>query len=316
VLKNAVPARDYNGAASSSACGLSFEVGNQYLFFLDGNNQPLYFSMVLGGEGYQAQMANSYLRTIQDFNNGLVGDLAEPWSFDESKGYCSMWHQVRSNRFQFIRRTTNAPQYPKPKRTRDQVNGETVYRANTPSFDLGSNLPAGTVELVWFGEIPRYPDDALSLSIVLEERSLEPVRRQATISVGSSTWGLDRMEMTFLSPGVITHTAVEYSATGDTAEQILAAMSKPSDIVVSATVLESNSDSTSPELAQADSGSSFRRADPDVTFTISSTAPTVSPSPSRRTPEETPEPVLRVESRSTQLPKVIGSFRSCYADDK
>lgn len=324
VLKEPIPARDYSGVTSSSGCGLSLHVGGQYLLFLDSKNQPMHFSAPLSGDRYQAQLANRYLRIIRDFRNGVVNDLAEPWMFGGSGGYCSIWHSIRGNQFRFSRRTSDAPQQPKPDWTQELINGETVYRTNVPTFDTDTNLPAGMVEIVAFGDIPDYPDDALMLTVHLQEASPAPVR-QATLAVGSKTWSLNRVEMNLSLPGASAHTVLDYHAVGDAAEQILSAMAEPSDIVVSATVIASNINSEPPDVPPPDQESFVRAPSKDVYFgqaapETSSTRPAVTPNlrpaGSYGAQKEPPQPVLRVESRSTQLSDAIKSFRACYAGDE
>ena len=325
VLKESVPARDYSGVTSSSGCGLSLHVGGQYLLFLDSKNQPVHFSAPLSGDRYQAQLANRYLRIIRDFRNGVVNDLAEPWMFGESDGYCSIWHSIRGNQIRFTGRTPDAPQQPKPDWTQETINGETVYRTTVPLLDADTKLPSGDAEIVAFGEVPDYPDDALMLRVSLPERSPAPVR-QATLSVGARTWSLNRMEMNLSLPGASAHTVVEYYGAGDVAEQILSAMAQPSDIVVSAAVVAANIDSDpTPEVPPPDQdsfvrapskGDYFGQALPETSFTRPAVTPSVRAAGSFGAQKEPPQPVLRFESRSTQLSGVIQSFRDCYAGDE
>ncbi len=324
VLKESVPTREYSGVTSSSGCGLSLHVGGQYLLFLDSKNQPMHFSATLSGDRYPAQLSNHYLRIIRDFRDGVFSDLAEPWMFGEFKGTCSVWQSIGGNRIRFSRRTPNAPQQPKPDWTQELINGETVYRANAPTFDAETNLPAGTVEIIAFGDIPDYADDALMLSVYLQEASPAPVR-QATLSVGSKTWSLNRVEMNLSLPGASAHTVIDYNATGDVAEQILSAMAQPSDILVSAALVASKIDSNPPpEVAQPSQGGFMPAPSKDDYFgpelpETSSTRPAVTPSMraagSYGAQKEPPQPVLRLESRSTQLSGVIKSFRACYEGD-
>ena len=80
-------------------------------------------------------------------------------------------------------------------------------------------MPAGNVEVVVFGDVPYYPDDALMLKVSLAERSPAPVR-QAKLSVGDRTWSLNRVEMNLSLPGASAHTVIDYHAAGDVAEQM------------------------------------------------------------------------------------------------
>lgn len=324
VLKESVPARDYSGVASSSGCGLSLIVGGQYLLFLDSKNQPMRFSVLLSGNQYQAQVANRYLWIIRDFRNGTVNDLAEPWMFGESDGYCSLRHSVRGNQISFGRRTADAPQQPKANWTQETINGTTVNKTIVPSYTADSKMPAGNVEIVVFGDVPDDAGDALMLRVSLAERSPAPVR-QAIFSVGNRTWSLNRMEMNLSLLGGSAHKVVEYYGAGDVAEQILSAMAQPSDIVVSATVVASDLASAPPEVSPPDQDTLILAPSKDVYFgqpapETSSTRPSATPKAraggSYGVQEEPPNSVLRVESRSTQLSSVIQSFRACYAKDE
>jgi hypothetical protein len=321
VLKESVPARDYSGVTSSSGCGLSLHVGGQYLLFLDSKNQPMHFSAPLSGDRYQVQFANRYLRIIRDFRNGVVNDLAEPWTYGEYEGQCSINHRIRGHQISFSRGSPGGPQHPIPDWTQESINGETVYKATVSMIDLDSKMPSGEAELVAFGNVPDFANDKLVFKVSLQERSPAPAR-QATLSVGDRTWSLNRMEMNLTLAGASTHKAVEYYAAGDVAERILSAMVQPSDIVVTATVVASNSAPTDAEVPPPDQPSFgvapskddfLVQAAPGLSSTRPSAAPNVRAADSNRSQSKPPEPVLRVESRSTQLTSVIQSFRACYA---
>ena len=320
VLKESVPIREYNGVTSSSGCGLSLHVGSQYLLFLDSKNQPMHFSATLNGDGFQARLANGYLRTIRDFRNGVVNDLAEPWMFSRSDGDCSIWQSIGGNQIRFSRRTPDAPQQTKPDWTQELKNGETIYRTNVPTFDADMNFPAGMVEIVAFGDSLDYTGDALMLNVSFQEASLAPVR-QATLSVGSKTWSLNRVELNVSLPGGLALTVINYHAVGDAAEQILSAMAKPSDIVVSATAVASKINSEPLDVPSPDQDSFVRFSSkgdyigqfPETNSTRPAVTPGMRAAGSNGAQKEPPQPVLRMESRSTQLSSVINRFRACYA---
>lgn len=323
VLKASVPARDYSGVASSSGCGLSLHVGRQYLLFLDSQNQPMQFSMPLSGDRVQPQLANRYLQIIRDYGDGVVPDLAEPWILDESGGGCSIRHTVKGNQISFSYPTADAPKRAIPDWTQDTIDGQTVYRSRVPTYKADMKSPSGFAEIVTYGNVPENADDSIKLSVSLAERSPGALR-QATLSVGSKTWSLNRLEIILLLRGASTHKIVQYYGAGDVAEQILAAMIQPSDTVVSATVVESTKASETPTVAPPDqnmigpspSTGIFRgRASPE---TSSSKPPETLAGGAADTylgRREPPEPVLRVESRSTQLSSVLPSFRACYGGD-
>jgi len=325
VLKESIPSRDYHGTASSSACGLSLHVGNKYLLFLDSESRPMRFSAALSGDQNPAQLSNHYLQIIRDYRDRAVNDLAEPWMFGEFRGTCSLWHSVGGKQIRFNRRKEDAPQQTKPEWTQETKNGQTVYRSSVPSFSDDSTLPTGVVDIVAFGDIPDYADDALMLNVHMPERPPAPLR-QATLTVGTRTWSLNRVEMSVSVPGAPAHTIIDYSLAGNVAEQILTAMIQPSDILVSAALVASNADSNPPpEVTPPGQGAIMPAPSNDEYFgpalsEASSTRPAVTPSARAARPygtqKESPQPFLRLESRSTQFSGVIESFRACYEQDK
>jgi hypothetical protein len=325
VLKESIPARDYHGAASSSGCGLSLHVGNKYLLFLDGENRPMRFSAALSSDQNPAQLSNHYLRIIREFRDGVVNHLAEPWMFGEFKGTCSLWHRVGGNQIRFNRRKGDAPQQPEPEWTQETTDGQTVYRSSVPSFSGDSTLPTGVVDIVAFGDIPDYADDALMLNVHIPERPPAPLR-QATLSVGTRTWLLNRVEMSLSLPGAPAQTIINYSLAGNVAEQILSAMIQPSDILVSAALVASKTDSDPPpEVTEPGQGAFmpapsnneyFGPALPETGSTTPAITPSARAARSYETQSEPPQPFLRMKSRSTQLSGVIESFRACYEQDK
>ena len=324
VLKDSTPVRDYSGVTSSSGCGLSLHVGNQYLLFLDSTNQPMWFSAPLSGDHYSVNLASKYLKVIRDFRNGLVNDLAEPWNFGEFEGQCSINQSIRGHQISFFARSPDGPQHPAPDWTEQSIDGNTVYKATVPMVDLDSKLPAGEAKMLAFGNIPDFTNARMVFRVSLEERSPAPPR-QAMLSVGNKTWPLYRMETTLILAGSSAHTAVEYYGAGDVAEQILSAMMQPADIVVTATIVSSESapaavvptPPNSPSIAVASSSDDFfGQAAPGSSSTVPSVAPNArgnEPSYSQKTP---PEVVLRMESRSTQLKDVIQDFRECYTAEQ
>lgn len=316
VLKDALPARDYSGVASSTACGLSLLVGQQYLLFLDRDDQPMRFSASLDGDLHQGNLAKEHLRILRDFKNGLVRDLAEPWVPEESNGGCSIWQSVRGNVIRFSRRTAGVPQKPEIDWTTETLHGSIVYRAAVPIYETDSKSPYGVGEIVAFDELPD-PDASLRLSVTLTEMALPPVRR-AVINVGDKTWPLHRLEISFAVPHVsMQHKIVEYYATGELAEQVLSAITHPASIVVTATLLASGETSppseTAPPALEHSSEPYFGPVpDPRAGTGASPAAPDTTRTGAYDTAQgPPPEPILRVETRSTQIVRVIQSFKTC-----
>lgn len=320
-LKESVPARDYGGVASSAACGLSLQVGNKYVLFLDSGNQPLHFGASLSIDQHDNPIAQAHVRIIRDFRDGRVQDLAEPWFFGEFEGHCSISHGIARNQIVFSRSSPNAQPQPKPTWTQETIGGEIAYRSSVPANDAGSNTLSGPAELVAYGDFPEDPNDALMLNVSLVEGFRAPVR-QATIRVGQMTWSLNRMEMKVPLQGAIAHTSIFFYESGEVAEQILSAMIRPSDIVVSAIVLAPTTASAPPSPDQISSAPGrsadafFGQAPPDSSSTGPSAMPNEGAVKSQGAQEEPADPVIRVESRSTQLSSVIQDFRACYAGNE
>lgn len=324
VLKDSAPARDHSGIASSSGCGLSVHVGSQHLLFLDSENRPMAPSASLSGDHYMSQQTVQYLRILRDFRNGHVSDLAEPWMYEESRGYCSIKQSIKGHQISFSRRMPDALSEPKPVWTQEAINGEMVHRATVPLVDEENRIPVGDAEIVAFGDVPDRDVDALLLSVGLQDMTPATVR-QARFSVGDRTWPLNRMETNLiLVAGAGVHNSVEYWTAGETAEQILEALEQPSEIIVSATIVPSQETFEPPDVAPPDdpargmtgSKSNYVGPAPLPESTGSSAMPSVSVANSYRIEEQPPEPDLRLVSRSTQLSGVIKNFRACYAGER
>jgi hypothetical protein len=321
VLKESVPSHDYSGVASSSGCGLSLHVGSQYLLFLDSKKRPMYPSASLSGHHYGTQQIGQYVSILRDYRRGRVKDLAEPWMYEESQGYCFIKQRIKGHQIVFSRRMHDAPPEPKPEWLEETLNGETVYRATVPLVDVDTNIAVGDAEIVAFDDIPDYENDALLLSVSLQDTTPATVR-QTTFSVGNRTWALNRMETNLaLLPGDSIHKVVEYWASGEVAEQILSAMGQPSEIVVSATIVPANDASEIHEIPQPDapfvdkalSTGDFVVQSPPRSGSTSPTAELdVRAAERYRGQEEPAEANLRLESRSTHLSDVIKGFHACY----
>jgi hypothetical protein len=174
----------------------------------------MHFSASLSGDQYPAQLSNSYLKIIRDFRDGVIRDLSGPWMFGEFEGICFLSHSIGGNQIRFSRRKADAPEQPKPDWTRETVNGKAVYRSSVPSPGSGSTLPAEVMEVVAIGDLPKYPDGALMLSVHISESSPAPMRH-ATLAVGASSWSLYRVELSFSRPGASANTLIDYYIGGE-----------------------------------------------------------------------------------------------------
>ena len=322
VLKESNSARDYRGVSSSSGCGLSLQVGKQYLLFLDNENRPMHYSASLNGEQYSTQLSNSYQRILRDFRDGVIRDLSEPWMFGEYEGACSLSHNVGGHRISFGRGTPDGQGQLAQDWTHEKVDGKTIHRGQTRAVGSGSTSPLLDVEVVVVGDIPDYPIDTQMLTIALYEQTPAPVR-QAIITVGNRNWSLYRVEEFISISGMPSMTIVSYKVGGEVSEQILSAMSKPSDVVVSAVLVNSpHVDSEPPPgVSQLDEESVILAPHGDDYFSrvpprsgsanpeTTSSGRAIRAYGSRREP---PEAVLRLETGSAQLPAVLKSYHACY----
>jgi hypothetical protein len=170
--------------------------------------------------------------------------------------------------------------------------------------------------------MPDYPIDVQMLSISIQEGPPVP-ERQATISVGSQSWPLYRMGSSISFGDIPAITQVSYLVGGEVSEQILSAMRKPSDVVVSAVLVNSPSvDSEQPpETSQIDQGyvaqapqgdAYFSQVAPESVLANPKIARSAGGGRTYRSREEPSEPILRMESRSTQLAAVLENYQACY----
>jgi hypothetical protein len=256
----------------------------------------------LGGDHYRTQQTSRYLQLLRDFRNGHVDDLSEPWTNEESGGYCSIRQRIKGHQISFSHRAPDALPQPKPEWTHETINGETVNRATVPLVDVDHGLHVGDAEIVAFGDVPDPDGDGLFLRVSLQDASPDTVR-QAVFSVGVRTWSLNRIETNLLLAGASQHKLIEYWAGGEAAEQILSAMVQPSRIAVSATIVLPNSAAGVCDALLRDELDAF----------VGPAPPGSKAADSCRVQGESPELHLRFESRSTQLSGVIKTFHACYA---
>ena len=323
VLKDSTPTRDYGGVANSAACGLSLKVGHQYLMFLNNENQPLWYSEQFGRSEWADVRMNQQIGILRDFRNGVAADLAEPWVVHKSViGACTLYHSFRGNHLSFTRRPDDAVPL-------EEVDWGNIMADGKPAFS-----PAQIREIKrQIDESPeKWPDKDLVLTIQFAE-VWPRAARDADIRVGNRSWRLERREHT---PRAGNITALDrqmfYIARGEAAEEILAAMAAPSDIVATAIVAadEASDSPATSDTGQASaesttaSGGVLVRQRPRVQAIAPAPTPgtstVLSPTEpqnesSRRPRRPPPVPVLRFETRSTQLGRVMEEFRSCYLGD-
>ena len=223
----------------------------------------------------------------------------------------------------FSRAKPGAQEPPTQDWASETVDGKTVYKSRVNSAGVNSGSPSREMDVVVTGNLPEYPFGVQMLSVWFQERS-SVAERKATVSVGSQSWSLYRMESTFSFGGMSANTHVRHHVGGEMAEQILSAMSKPSDIVVSAVLVnspeidfESQSEASQVEqgfVTQAPQGDYFSQFPPELSQTRPSISPNVGRARANQARREPAEPVLRLESRSTQLPVALESYQACYEE--
>ena len=305
VLKEASPARDYGGTATSQACGLSLFVGEQYLLFLDSENRPLLYSSPLSGEGQLPKRAGGYLRILRDFRDDVSSELSEPWVAGELNGMCFLSHEIGGHHIMFSRWTDDAPAWPKHEWARETVDGRTVYRGRV-QVEVPGPAPM-SVEFVTTGDFSQYAPDMQLLQVNFQEWPPAPARN-ATLSVGSRVWPLHWVKSVPSRGDWRGDPTVRYQVFGDVTEEILSAMLRPSDVVVSASLVAATSPDTHPPAAAAAPDATV----PAPSLTNERPAAGLAEHDALGTSGEAPAAVIRLETRSTQLAHAVGRYRACY----
>jgi len=131
------------------------------------------------------------------------------------------------------------------------------------------------------------------------------------------------MENSISFGNIPTITQVSYQVGGEVSEQVLSAMSKPSDVVVSAVLVNPRIVDSEPPtetsqigrglVTQAVQGDDyFSQAPPESGLTKPQIARSAGGARTYQSRKEPPEPILRLESRSTQLSAVLEDYQACY----
>jgi len=93
IFKGTVPFEHFSGHAGGGTCGISLQIGIEYLFFAPDTGEVGLCSGILpvSGVADRAALAGSrYLDALRDFKSGKNDDLAEPWQFFERDGICTL----------------------------------------------------------------------------------------------------------------------------------------------------------------------------------------------------------------------------------
>ena len=153
------------------------------------------------------------------------------------------------------------------------------------------------MEVIATEDYSRLTSDMQLLEVSIEDWQ-PAASRQTTLSIGPQVWPLGRTDTVFVHAGREISRLVAYQLFGDVTDDILSALLRPSDVVVSAKlVTDPNADPQVPEPA------------PTGNVAVRSGGGT----PTRGFGGEEPPPaVLRFETRSTQLASAIEEYRACY----
>ncbi|MEM7612099.1 MAG: hypothetical protein AAF270_10490 [Pseudomonadota bacterium] len=310
VLKGVVPARDYRGRADSAACGLAYEVGKQYLLFLDQDNQPLPYSAPMEGEHYRATQATDYARVLRDYRASRVDGLDEPWQLDQSSGVCTVSMMEKRYRISVTEMPTFEPAI---EWTRESRGKQTIYTAMVPVLNSQPGSPTNEIRVSAFGVVPTFEDGAIAINVTLPDAQSKNLR-VASVEINGKSWPLHRIEAEL---AVNNHTSVmiaTYQIDGKQAQEIVSLLSQqPKQVTVLATLVEPDSAQAANDsdgLVRAPSANARQALTNDSGFGRDMGTLSVA-SQSAGSQDASKQRVFRWQWRSTQLPPALDAFRRC-----
>ncbi len=279
VLKESTPTRDHRGVANSSdmGCGLSLQIGKQYLLFLDSDNRPLYFSGHLDGHNHRTAVPTRYASILRQYRNGAIADLSEPWQFSDTGISCGLNQRIKNNFIGFGFFYSDLAILAAHGLSVEPVDGQIRFKlgGNPPGTDWADSLPKPQVNES--SDLPDYAPQDLRFNVSLGESTAEVVR-QASIQVGTDTWSLFRTQQTVTLENHRPRTSIEYGIGGHAAQKILDAMSKSGKIAISATLVSTPNTASAAQDDTLDSN--LKR-------------------------------VIRLETMTTQIAEPASKFRAC-----
>ena len=92
-FKGTIPFEHFSSHANGNSCGISLQVGLEYLIFAPDTGKIGLCSgiVAVSGESEQAAAAGSkYVDALRAFKSGQNESLAEPWQFFEQQGICML----------------------------------------------------------------------------------------------------------------------------------------------------------------------------------------------------------------------------------
>lgn len=235
VLKDTVPPRDHGGVFQGSGfngCGMHFRSGSSYLLFIaeDGSlNHGA--SGYLGGEDPRIDGTEERLKILREYRDGLIGDLSGPWRFyehviDHAHG-CGVKHRLKRGELEFSYAQGDYDEY---------YGSQKLQRSNGPNgeivLDTGPLVPEkDSFRVTMVG--PDYGSDAILFSVSIGD-SLATVEGTVLITVGQRAWPLHGRTVVVQFGSGDPITIIRNVAGGVAANEILDAMSEPTDVVISA----------------------------------------------------------------------------------
>lgn len=231
VLKDAVPTQDFSGSyqgADFASCGTVLIPGESYLLFISSDGSFNHSaSGALKGKTPQTRQLQQHLGILRDYRDGKIDDLAGRWLFSDNSLSCNLQHRVADQFIQFV--------YPYFEGAFASYSLETDYDADGYAThtavvsDFQSKLE---IEYERDGPEVAYANTLWFRATF--DRKTKTVRDSATVQVGPRSWKLASNTMTIRTRDADTQTAVTEVAWGETADEILQAMLKPTTVVVRA----------------------------------------------------------------------------------
>lgn len=92
-FKGTIPFAHFSSHAGGSSCGISLQVGVEYLIFAPDAGRIGLCSGIVAISGVPQQgeaIGQKYLAALRAFKSGQHASLAEPWIFNEHQGICTL----------------------------------------------------------------------------------------------------------------------------------------------------------------------------------------------------------------------------------
>ena len=276
VLKPARSPRDYATIGQSAGCGLTFEVGRQYLLFLNESNELLPYSWAVENDRDPIGMVASYIEVLRDRREGHIDGLPEPWFFHGRDRSCVLFQHHGFERIVF-HTSSIAPQLKREDWQLEQMGSQWVYRRTVePGNEATGMQPRfSTVS----STMPNLTDQKHSLRVYLGDTRPAP-DRLSVLSAGDTSWPLHQTRLRdYLGERMLSE-SVHYDAGEDIALAVLEKFEAGVDFSITARAVGRNA------------------------LDIDSTN-------SRYTSGRAPEKVRRIDSKSHRIQPALERYREC-----